>query len=162
VNLADNPYAVQQNYSRGVITMSARNFALISGVFFITIGVLGFIPGLVTPMANQTDPPLLIETGYGYLFGLFPTNIVHNLVHVAVGVWGFTSARSDKGALFYCQAFTILYSLIVVMGLLPGLGTTLGLMPVFGGNVLLNLGATALAAYCGFVAISNVEPVPDR
>lgn len=137
--------------------MGSRNFALFSGVFFIAIGILGFIPGMVSTAVPQPDSPLWIDTGYGYLFGLFPTNLVHNLVHVAVGVWGFNSARNPKSALLYSQAFAILYSLIVVMGILPGLGTTLGLMPVFGGNVILNLLATVMAAYYGFVA----DPSPD-
>jgi hypothetical protein len=137
--------------------MTSRNFALFSGIFFLAIGVLGFIPGIVTPAPTQPDPSLVINAGYGYLFGLFPTNIVHNIVHLAVGFWGLSSARDSKSALFYCQAFAILYSLIVVMGILPGAGTTFGLMPIFGGNVALNLVTAAIAAYYGFIA----DPDPD-
>lgn len=123
----------------------------------MAIGILGFIPGMVAAPSAPLDSPLWVDTGYGYLFGLFPTNLTHNLVHVAVGVWGFMAARSHRSALFYCQAFAILYSVITVMGIIPGLGTTLGLMPIFGGNVILNLLATVLAAYYGFIA----DPSPD-
>ncbi len=137
--------------------MSARNFALFSGIFFIAIGILGFVPGIVTAAPTQPDPELLVNTGYGYLFGLFPTNLVHNLVHLAVGLWGITSSRETKSAVFYCQGFAILYSLITVMGLLPVAGTTFGLMPIFGGNVLLNLAATFMAAYYGFVKLPGAE-----
>jgi Domain of unknown function (DUF4383) len=142
--------------------MTSRNFAFFSGIFFLAIGILGFIPGLLTIPVTQPDPPMLIDSGYGYLFGLFPTNVIHNLVHVAVGIWGLSSARNPQSALFYCQAFTILYSLIVVMGIIPGLSTTFGLMPIFGGNVILNLAATALAAYCGFIADPNPDLVSHR
>jgi hypothetical protein len=83
-------------------------------------------------------------------------------MHVAVGIWGLSSSRSSKSALFYCQSFTILYSLIVVMGILPGAGTTFGLIPVFGGNVLLNLVATILAGYYGFIAVPSPELVSDK
>jgi hypothetical protein len=104
----------------------------------------------------------VINIGYGYLFGLFPTNLVHNLVHLAVGFWGITSARDPKRALLYCQGFAILYSLITVMGLLPVASTTFGFMPIFGGNVLLNLVATAIAAYCWFVKLSATDMAIDK
>jgi hypothetical protein len=140
--------------------MSARNFALFSGIFFMAIGILGFIPTFVTAPLTQTDPPLILG-GYGNLFGLFPVNWLHNVVHLAVGFWGFTAARDSKSALFYCQAFAILYSLIAVMGIVPALGTTFGLMPIFGGNVLLNLIAAAVAAYIGFIKVSGIDVGPE-
>lgn len=140
--------------------MSARNFALFSGVFFIAIGILGFVPGIVSAAPTQPDPELLVSTGYGYLFGLFPTNLVHNLVHLAVGFWGVTSARDSKPALLYCQVFAILYSLIAVMGILPVASTTFGLMPIYGGNVVLNLVAAAVAAYYGFVKLPGIGAAP--
>lgn len=142
--------------------MTTRNFALFSGILFIALGILGFIPSFLSEPLTQTDPPLLVNTGYGNLFGLFPTNIVHNIVHLAVGLWGLSSFRDSKTSLFYCQAFAILYSLIAVMGLLPGLGTTLGLMPIFGGNVLLNLATAAIAAYCGFIAALDPDLVAQE
>lgn len=140
--------------------MAGRNFALYSGIFFVAIGILGFIPGIVSAAPTQPDPDLLINTGYGYLFGLFPTNLVHNLVHLAVGFWGITSARDSKSALFYCQAFAILYSVIAVMGIIPVASTTFGLMPIFGGNVLLNLATALIAFYYGFVKLSGIEAEP--
>lgn len=137
--------------------MTARKFALFSGIFFIAIGILGFIPSIVTSPTTQIDPPLILDGGYGYLFGLFAVNWLHNIVHLLVGYWGYTASRSSKSALFYCQGFAILYSLIAVMGILPVAGTTFGLMPIFGGNVLLNLVAAAISAFYGFIA----EPEPD-
>lgn len=136
--------------------MQARNFALVSGVVFIAIGILGFIPGIVSAASIQPDPPLSVHIGYGYLMGLFPVNILHNLVHLGVGIWGITSARSFKGALVYSQGLAIFYSLLAVMGLIPVLSTTLGFIPIYGYDVLLHLGTAAIAAYYGFVAVPNV------
>ena len=49
--------------------MGARYFALISGIVYVLVGILGFIPGMVaTPSAA---PQLAVNTGYGYLMGLF-------------------------------------------------------------------------------------------
>lgn len=136
--------------------MAARNFALISGILFVLIGVLGFIPGIVS--APDTIPDsLAVTTGYGYLMGTFPVNILHNIVHLAVGAWGLTASRSFKGALFYCQGLTIFYGLLAVMGLVPVLGTSAGLIPIFGNDVLLHLGTAAIAAYYGFLAVPNAE-----
>ena len=137
--------------------MEARNFALISGVVFVAIGILGFIPVIVNPHVMQPDPDLVVSAGYGYLMGLFPVNILHNLVHLAIGLWGLSALRSFKDALFYCQGLAIFYSLLAVMGLIPALGTTLGLIPIFGNDVLLHLGTAAIAAYYGFVAVSGVD-----
>lgn len=137
--------------------MQARNFALISGILYIAIGILGFIPFAVSAPAIQPDPPLVVNAGYGYLMGLFPINFLHNLVHLGIGVWGITAYRSFKGALIYCQGLAILYSLLAVMGLLPVLSTTLGLIPIYGADVFLHLGTAAIAAYYGFVAVPDVS-----
>lgn len=136
--------------------MQARNFALISGIVFIVIGILGFIPGIVNPHVMQPDPPLTVQVGYGYLMNMFPVNVLHNFVHLGIGIWGFTSSRSFKQSLVYSQGIAILYSLLAVMGLLPVLSTSLGFIPIYGYDVLLHLGAAAIAAYYGFVAVPNV------
>ena len=67
--------------------MSIRTFALIYGLVFTAVGIAGFIPGLVTPH-DAAQHQLAIEQGAGDLFGLYPVNIVHNVVHLAFGVWG--------------------------------------------------------------------------
>lgn len=136
--------------------MEARNFAKISGILFLAIGVMGFIPGIVHAPITQPDPPLIVDAGYGYLMGLFPVNILHNVVHLLVGIWGLTSARSFKGALIYSQGLAIFYSVLAVMGLVPVLSTNAGLIPIFGNDVLLHLVTAAIAAYYGFVAVPNV------
>jgi hypothetical protein len=136
--------------------MEARNFARISGFIFIAIGVLGFIPGIVTAATTQPDPPLTVNLGYGYLMGLFPVNVLHNFVHLGVGFWGITSANSVKKSLIYCQGLAIFYSLLAVMGLIPVLSTTAGFIPIFGSDVLLHLVTAAIAAYYGFVVVPDV------
>ncbi|GAB4375570.1 MAG: hypothetical protein Kow00121_21480 [Elainellaceae cyanobacterium] len=133
--------------------MQARNFAKICGILFIAIGVLGFIPGIVTSPVTQPDPPMVVNLGYGYLAGLFPVNVLHNLVHLGVGFWGITSARSPKASLIYCQGLSIFYGLLAVLGLMPVAGTTMGLIPIFGNDVLLHLATAAIAGYYGFVVV---------
>lgn len=141
--------------------MTARNFALISGIFFVLIGIAGFIPGIVS--APDTIPDgLAVTTGYGYLMGAFPVNLLHNIVHLSIGAWGLSASRSPKGTIFYSQGLTIFYGLLAVMGLLPVLGTSLGLIPIFGNDVLLHLGTAAIASYYGFFAVADAAvPVSE-
>jgi Domain of unknown function (DUF4383) len=69
--------------------MNARYFALIYGVVFLLAGIAGFIPDLVTP--PEAAPDLAITASSGHLFGLFPVNLLHNLVHLAFGIGGFAT-----------------------------------------------------------------------
>ena len=62
--------------------MSVQRVAQIFGWVFVLIGVLGFF---------ATDEE-------GRLLGLFPVNTLHNVVHIALGVWGVLAARSGDAA----------------------------------------------------------------
>jgi len=131
--------------------MAIRTFALIYGIAFLLVGIAGFIPGLVTPYA-ATDPQLTVTSGAGHLFGLFPVNILHNAVHLLFGVWGLLAYRNVGGARGYAKAVAVIYGLFVIMGLIPGLMTTFGLVPLHGHDVWLHLLLAGVAAYFGFVA----------
>ena len=134
-----------------------RYCALIIGILFLLLGVAGFIPGLVSlpgstasyVSPNQTNSAYAM--GFGYVFGLFPTNFLHNIVHCAVGLFGITAYTSYSSSRTFNRFFVVSYTLIAIMGLIPFANTTFGLMPIFGYNVLIN-GLTALAvAYYGII-----------
>ena len=131
--------------------MAIRTFALVYGIVFLVVGIAGFIPGLVTPY-ELTDPGLTVTSGAGYLFGLFPVNILHNAVHILFGLWGLLAYRSLHGARGYAKAVAVIYGLLAVMGFIPGLMTTFGLVPLHGHDIWLHLLLAAVAAYFGFVA----------
>ena len=130
--------------------MNTRNFALIFGVVFLIIGAGGFIPGLTDHSATP-DPGLTVTSGYGHELGMFPINILHNLVHLLFGVGGLLASRSFGGARTYARGTAIIYALFTVMGLIPGLNTTFGLVPLYGGDVVLHLVLFLIAAYFGFM-----------
>ncbi len=129
--------------------MSIRNFALIYGIVFLLVGAGGFIPGLLTP--PHTHPDLSVNTSFGYLMGLFPVNLLHNIVHLAFGAWGVAVYRSATGARTYARAVAIIYAVLAVSGLIPGLNTTFGLIPLFGNDIWLHAVLAAVAAYFGFM-----------
>ncbi len=136
--------------------MNARTFALIFGILYVAVGLSGFIPGVTTPM-EAGAPDLALDAGYGRAFGLFPVNILHNIVHLAIGLWGLASYRRFAAARAYARGLAIFYGLLAVLGLIPLTNTTFGLIPIFGHDVWLHLVSALIAAYFGWAAPAD-EP----
>jgi hypothetical protein len=128
-----------------------RYFALILGIVYLLVGLMGFIPSLLSP-APADAPPLTIDTLSGYLLGLFAVNVLHTVVHVLVGIWGILAYRSYSASRTFSRTVAILFGLLTIMGLIPGLNTTFGLIPLHGPDVGLHALTALLAAYFGFVA----------
>jgi hypothetical protein len=135
--------------------MRTRYFALAYGVVFLLVGIAGFIPGLVRPPHPGVD--VTVDEGFGRLFGLFPVNWLHNLVHLAFGVWGVIAYRSFSAARLYAQSVAVIYAVLTVMGLIPGLNTLFGLVPLYGHDVWLHALLAIVAAYFGFAPVERVE-----
>ena len=130
--------------------MNIRTFARVFGIAFLLLGLSGFIPGVTSP---HTHPDVTMEAGLGLALGLFPVNLLHNLVHVAFGLWGLAAARSLDGSSGYFKAVAISYALFMVMGLVEAgrIWTTFGLVPLYGNDVWLHALLAAVAAYFGFM-----------
>jgi hypothetical protein len=132
--------------------LATRYFALLFGIVFLAVGILGFVPGVMTmPQAPQAGD-VAVNTDFGRLLGLFPVNVLHNLVHVLFGIWGLAAYRSYGAARTYGRAVAIIYAVFTVMGLIPGLNTTFGLVPLYGNDVWLHALLAIVAAYFGFVS----------
>jgi hypothetical protein len=129
--------------------MDTRRFALVWGILFLAIAASGVIPGLWQP-AGPDHPEIAVDSMYGDAAHLFPVNILHNIVHLLFGVWGVMASRNWDSAKTYAKATAIIYAMFVVMGLIPGLDTTFGLVPLFGHDVWLHVLLAAPAAYFGF------------
>src|SRR6266576_1611847 len=105
-----------------------KRVAMVFGVVFIIIGVLGFtVPGGMA-MGDAANAPKLL--------GLFPVNLLHNLVHILFGVWGLAAARSFSGAVAYCKLGGMIYLALAVVGLVAP--TTFGLIPLGGNDIFLH------------------------
>ncbi|MBD1892441.1 DUF4383 domain-containing protein [Coleofasciculus sp. FACHB-SPT9] len=130
---------------------SIRYAALILGLLFLSLGLAGFMPGFVTLSENFTSEP-----GFGYIFGVFPTNYFHNAIGVLVGVWGIAAFTSLSGAIVFNRIFAILYAAGAILGLLPFANTLFGLTPLFGNNIWLNALTAAIAFYFGFMKSAEI------
>jgi hypothetical protein len=129
---------------------------MIMGVAFLVVGVLGFVPPLLTHPEHDAHRGGLVVTAFeGYLLGLFHVNVLHSLVHVLFGVMGIVMSRSFDAARLYARIVAVSYALLAVMGLFAGLNTLFGFVPIHGNDVWLHAVIAAIAAYFGFAA-------PDR
>lgn len=121
--------------------MKERYCALTLGIIFLVLGVAGFIPNLVfmpsgaAPNIPLEAPSVTFDLFYGYLLGLFPTNLLHNLAHLSVGLLGIASYTSLSAARLFNRAFAIVYALMAFMGFFPYGNTVFGLMPIYGNNI---------------------------
>src|SRR5687767_9093316 len=144
--------------------MNTRTFALIFGIAYLGAGVLGLMPGLLMPMPADS-PPMRFDVLHGALLGLFPVNMLHTLVHLAIGAWGIAAFMGmGSSPAIYARSLAVLYGVLGIMGLIPGLNTVFGLVPLHGHDVWLHLGTAAVAAYFGWRADSSERRVhaPDR
>lgn len=129
--------------------MKTRYFAIMAGFVFLFIGVIGFVPGLLSLPSGA--PGLTVSTGYGYLFGWLPINIVHNIVHLTVGILGVVAFRRFSSAQIFARGLTIFYAFLALLGLSPATYTAFGLVPLFGNAVWLHTVTVLIAAYFGYV-----------
>ena len=134
--------------------MNTRTFAMVWGIVFLMIAATSLIPGLLQSPAPN-DPNLAVDAMHGRALGLFPVNLLHTLVHVIFGVWGLLASRRLGSAKNYARITAVIYTVFVVMGLIPGMDTTFGLVPLHSNDVWLHVLLAAPAAYFGFIHRDN-------
>ena len=133
--------------------MNVNRFALILGIVYIAFGILGLISGfLVAPTGEAPD--LSVTTLYGYIVGLFVVNILLTVIHLAIGVWGVVVSGNTLQSLMFARSVAIIFAILTIFGLVPGLNTVFGLMPLYGNNIWLHALTAIIAAYFGFFRYS--------
>lgn len=129
--------------------MKTSTFALIFGLAYLAIGILGLLPITLTPPPADA-PPTTFAYVYGYLFGLFPVNIALSLLHLVVGVWGIAAWRGRASSIKYARDLAVLFGALAVLGLLPMTNTLFGMMPLDSGDVWLHGVTAVIAGYFGW------------
>ncbi|WP_322964517.1 DUF4383 domain-containing protein [Sphingomonas fuzhouensis] len=133
--------------------MSVRLFATLFGIVFLVAGAAGFVPGL---SPTHIHPGVSVTAASRLALGLFPVNILHNLVHLAFGLWGILAARSVAASFGYAKGVAVIYAVLTVMGLIPVTATTFGLVPLYGNDIWLHALLALVAGYFGFVHREHV------
>lgn len=129
--------------------MKTSSFALLVGLAYIAAGLLGLVPAMLAPPPADA-PPTSFTFLYGYLLGLFPMNIVHTALNLAIGAWGIAAWREIANPALFCRSIALLFGTLALLGMLPLFNTMLGWMPIHGHDVWLNGITATLAAYFGW------------
>lgn len=120
-----------------------QRVATISGLVFIVVSVLGLAAGGMPGMKMGGASVMLL--------GLFPVNMLHNVVHLAFGVWGVIAGRGEKASVTYALGSGVAYLCLGVLGLFTD--SLLGMVPIGGYDVVLHLVLAVVLAGCGFWAL---------
>jgi hypothetical protein len=94
-----------------------QTVALLAGVVFLIVGILGFIPG-ITPDAPGNFAG---EESNAELLGIFQVSILHNIVHLLYGIAGIALARTWDGARTFLIGGGVIYLVLWLLGLFGAL-----------------------------------------
>ncbi len=131
---------------------AGQYFSLISGIFFLALGIMGMLPAFVDYIDVTSRASDAYGIAYGYIGGVIPTNGIHNFIRIVVGLLGIAASISLDSSRIYSRGIAITYGLFAIMGLIPFANTFFGTVPLFGSDVLLHGVSAAIAFYYGFVA----------
>lgn len=116
--------------------------AILFGIVFFVVGVLGFVPAITTEM-----------NGMPMLLGIFHVNTAHNIVHLASGavflLCGLASAAASRT---FFRIFGLIYAVVAVLGFLKGDGLLLGVISNNMPDVWLHMVLAATMLLLGFAA----------
>ena len=137
--------------------MNAPLVARILGLLFFVAAIAGIVPWFA-PAAPFDAPVVTLNAGYVWLFGIFPVNVAHDLVHLIFGIWGVSASFRFSAAVFYLRSVTWIYLVLVILGAIPILSTLFGVAPIYGWDVALHALIALLAAYGGY-GRGSIKPV---
>ena len=116
-----------------------KTAAVLFGIVFILIGILGFVPGI-------TDNEMLL--------GIFHVNAAHNVVHLLSGAVALFAGMTSFGASrMYFRIFGVVYGLVAMLGLMNmGQHTMLlGLISNNDADTFLHIAIAAVSLLLGFM-----------
>ncbi|MGO1051491.1 DUF4383 domain-containing protein [Crossiella sp. CA198] len=98
-----------------------------AGLFFLLVGVAGFIPGLTT---NTEALAFAGHRSGALLLGVFAVSVLHNLVHLAFGLAALVLARSTRGAALYLIGGGLLLLMLWFYGLVVSDNSPANFLPL--------------------------------
>ncbi len=89
-------------------------FAVVVGVVFLVVGILGFVPGVTT---NLGELEWYGHESRAELFGIFQVSVLHNAVHLLFGVLGLLMAWTAVPAMGYLVGGGVDYLALWIYGM---------------------------------------------
>lgn len=115
----------------------ARTYAAAFGVVYTIVGLIGFAFSYTLMTVNLV---------------IFPVNVLHNAVHLLVGLLGLAAFLTARSVL-YARVMAVLFAILTVAGFLPQ--PLLGLVPLGGADVVLHALTAILAGVAGWAYASR-------
>lgn len=129
---------------------SVQVAAAVVAVMFVLVGVLGFIPGITT---NYDELTFAGHHSEAMLLGVFQVSILHNLLHLGLGVVGLALARTPRGARGYLIGGGLVYAALLVYGLVVAEDSDANVVPLNAADdwlhAVLAVGMLALGLFLG-------------
>ena len=120
-----------------------KSAAILFGIVFLVVGVLGFVPAVTPPMADGSG---------GMLLNMFHVNTAHNIVHLASGAVFLLCGMAGAGASrAFFKIFGLVYALVAVLGFMKGDGLILELIANNMPDVWLHVVLAVSMLFLGFV-----------
>jgi hypothetical protein len=123
-----------------------QTVALTFGIVYLLVAILGLLPfaGGSYTQANSN------------LLGFVPINLLHNIVHLVIGIAGIAAAGSLARSRQFCQVFGVVLILIGIMGIF--VNNPLNLIPIGGFDVAIHLATGGILSYFGFAGATRPRP----
>lgn len=100
--------------------------ALVFGVVFLLVAILGFIPGITTDYDRLTT----FDDVGAEIFGIFGVNILENIVHLLYAIAGFAAAASFVASRNYFIWGGAVYLVVWLYGILIDLESSANFLGV--------------------------------
>jgi hypothetical protein len=101
--------------------------ALLVGVVFLLVGILGFIPGVTT---NYSDMSGAGHDSMAKLLGVFQVSVLHNVVHLLFGLAGVLLSRTVSGARGFLIGGGAVYLVLWIYGLAVDQTSSANFVPI--------------------------------
>jgi hypothetical protein len=123
---------------------TVQSAALLAGIVFLALGILGFVPGITT---RYGDVSFAGHDSGAKLLGIFQTSILLNIVHLLFGLAGIAMARSWEGARTFLIGGGVISVALFVYGLLAHGASSANFIPLNSADNVLHvaLGVTMIA-----------------
>ena len=125
------------------------------GGLFLLVGVLGFVPGIVT---EYDEMKLAGHESGAELLGLFQVSILHNAVHLLFGVAGLALARTVAGARAFLLGGGTVYAVLWIYGLLIEHDSGANFVPLNDADNWLHLALAAVMVALGLALAPQRQP----
>jgi hypothetical protein len=126
----------------------AQVFALVFGIIYLAVGVIGFAVTGFDQFAGRTFAEKLV---------LFPVNPLHNIVHIALGAVWLGASRTHAVA----KTINVVLGVVLLLVFLLGMVGTLKWLAIEGAasaDNYLHLATAALSLYFGSAGAAAARP----